>query len=79
MATRKVFLTDKRGYVVEIGRDLLGDVILERRWYGLHNRRGGRLQQVFQDDAAAFKEAARVERTRMKRGYKLASISPPLN
>ena len=40
------FATDKRGYSVELERDLFGDVVLRRRWYSLRSRRHGGKQQV---------------------------------
>ena len=30
---RLEFVTDQRGYCVEMERDLFGDVVLRRRWY----------------------------------------------
>lgn len=44
---RVEFTTGSRGYVLTLERDLFGAFILYRRWYGLHNRRGGIKRQIF--------------------------------
>ena len=64
---RVEFTTRSRGYVLTLERDLFGAFILYRRWYGLHNRRGGIKRQIVQ----------RVERTRVRRGYVPVSDQSP--
>ena len=64
------FATDKRGYSVELERDLFGDVVLRRRWYSLRSSRHGGKQQVFPDEMSALKVVEEVERTRLRRGYR---------
>lgn len=64
------YKSETRGYVVYVGRDLLGDIVLFRRWYGLNNRRGGAKRQVFSDEDEAMKEVSRIERLRLRRGYR---------
>ena len=64
------FVTDKRGYSLELERDLFGDVVLRRRWYSLRSRRHGGKQQVFPDEMSAIKVLEEVERTRLRRGYR---------
>ena len=64
------FVTDKRGYSLELERDLVGDVVLRRRWYSLRSRRHGGQQQVFPDEMSAIKVLEEVERTRLRRGYR---------
>jgi len=66
---RVEFTTRSRGYVLTLERDLFGAFILYRRWYGLHNRRGGIKRQIFLDQDSAVREFQRVERTRTRRGY----------
>jgi predicted DNA-binding WGR domain protein len=63
------FRSDKRGYVLDLERDLLGAFVLYRRWYGLNNRRGGMKQQVFLDEESAVQEFKRIETMRGRRGY----------
>ena len=74
---RVEFTTRSRGYVLSLERDLFGAFILYRRWYGLHNRRGGIKRQIFLDQDSALREFQRVERTRVRRGYVPASDQSP--
>lgn len=67
---RLEYRTDKRGYVMWIERDLLGDIVLYRRWFGLHNRRGGMKQQMFLNENDALREIRRIDGLRRRRGYK---------
>ncbi len=66
---RVEFTTRSRGYVLTLERDLFGAFILYRRWYGLHNRRGGIKRQVFLDQDSATREFHRIQKARMRRGY----------
>jgi predicted DNA-binding WGR domain protein len=66
---RLEFRTEKRGYTLWLERDMLGDWVLFRRWFGLHTRRGGIKRQVFLDENVALKEVKRIERLRFRRGY----------
>ena len=68
---RLEFVTDQRGYCVEMERDLFCDVVLRRRWYSLRTRRHGGKQQVFSEEVAAIKVIEAVERTRIRKGYRL--------
>jgi predicted DNA-binding WGR domain protein len=63
------YRTDRRGYTLWLERDLIGDWVLFRRWYGLFNRRGGMRRQVFLQEEAALKEIKRIERLRIRHGY----------
>lgn len=65
------FRSSRRGYVLELNQDLLGDYVLRRHWFGLTNRRGGMKQQVFVEEEDAMREVARIERSRMRHGYQL--------
>jgi hypothetical protein len=62
------FRSSGRGYVLELSRDLLGDYVLRRHWFGLTNRRGGMKQQVFVEEEDAMREVAKIERSRMRHG-----------
>jgi predicted DNA-binding WGR domain protein len=73
---RVEFTTRSRGYVLTLERDLFGAFILYRRWFGLHNRRGGIKQQIFLDQDSALREFHRVEKTRARRGYIPVSGQP---
>lgn len=66
---RVEFRTESRGYLLILERDLLGDFVLFRQWYGLQNRRGGIKRQVFQDEESARREFLRVQKLRARRGY----------
>lgn len=68
------FMTDQRGYCVEMECDLLGDVVLRRRWYSLQTKRHGGKQQVFGEEAAAVKVIEAVERARLRKGYRRISM-----
>lgn len=67
------FRSERRGYMLTMERDLFGAFILLRRWYGLHNRRGGVKQQVFEDQEEAMLEWGRVQRLRERRGYRVVT------
>lgn len=60
---------ERRGYTLILERDLFGAFVLHRRWFGLHNRRGGMKRQVFEREQDALKEVRRIERTRERHGY----------
>ncbi len=66
---RLEYRTDRRGYLMWLERDLLGDFVLYRRWFGLHNRRWGCKRQVFLSEEEALKEAHRIMRVRERHGY----------
>ncbi len=63
------FRSTRRGYTMELSEDMFGAFILQRYWFGLSNRRGGRKQQVFMTEMDAMREIRRVTRTRRKNGY----------
>ncbi len=63
------YRTERRGYTLWLDRDLFGALVLERRWYGLHNQRGGSKRQVFEREEDALKEVRRIARVRERRGY----------
>lgn len=64
------FRSQTRGYVLALERDLFGAFVLFRRWYGLGNRRGGVKREVFLQEDAALRELKRIERLRIKHGYR---------
>lgn len=67
------FRTDRRGYTMWLERDLFGAFVLHRRWFGLHNRRGGVKRQVFEDEQRALAEIKRLARVRERHGYCLVT------
>jgi predicted DNA-binding WGR domain protein len=69
------FRTAVRGYELVLSQDLFGAFILYRRWFGMHNHRGGLKQQVFEDEKDASREVESIWRTREKHGYKLIARS----
>jgi predicted DNA-binding WGR domain protein len=66
---RLEFRTNQRGYTLWLERDLFGAFVLNRRWYGLHNRRGGWKRQVFEHEEDAIREVRRIVRVRERHGY----------
>ncbi|MDA8094638.1 MAG: hypothetical protein M0T84_12175 [Betaproteobacteria bacterium] len=54
---------------MSLERDLLGDLVLSRIWWGLGNHRGGMKSQVFLNEDDALLEFARIERRRVRHGY----------
>jgi hypothetical protein len=71
---RLEFQTERRGYLLLLERDLIGDFVLYRRWYGLNNRRWGQKRQVFLSEAEAWREVKRIQKTRQRHGYCLAAV-----
>jgi predicted DNA-binding WGR domain protein len=68
---RVEFRSEKRGYLLALERDMFNVFVLSRRWYGLGNRRGGVKRQIFLDEDAALREVRRIERLRLRRGYRV--------
>lgn len=68
-SVRIEYQTSQRGYVLTLERDLLGDFVLCRRWFGLTNRRGGVKHQILASEDEAIREIDRVRRLRARRGY----------
>lgn len=64
------FRNNSRGYTLALERDLFGAFVLIRRWYGLGNRRGGAKREVFLHEDAALRELKRIERLRVRHGYR---------
>lgn len=71
---RLEFQTERRGYLLLLERDLIGDFVLYRRWYGLHNRRWGCKRQVFLSKEEAMQEIRRIQKTRERHGYCLTAV-----
>lgn len=67
--------SERRGYTLILERDLFGAFVLHRRWFGLHNRRGGVKRQVFDDEQRALAEVERLARVRERHGYRLLSVA----
>lgn len=66
---RSEFRTNTRGYVLALDQDLFGAYILHRHWWGLMNKRGGSMRQLYLSHDQAIDEFHRVERTRLRHGY----------
>lgn len=65
------FRSEDRGYALLLGRDLLGDLILVRRWWGLYTKLGGQKTAVIGSEAEAMVRVDAEIRLRQRRGYSL--------
>lgn len=65
------FRSTDRGYALWLGQDLLGDLVLIRRWWGLGSRKGGKKVEVVADEAAGMERIQAEMRRRKRRGYVL--------
>ena len=65
------FRSPDRGYALWLGRDLLGDLVLIRRWWGLGSKNGGQKVEVVADEADGMKRVQAEMRLRKRRGYAL--------
>lgn len=63
------FRSPSRGYALWLGRDLLGDLVLIRRWWGLTNRLGGQKTEVLADEEEAMLRVSNELSLRAKHGY----------
>ena len=61
--------TEKRGYHLTLEQDLLGDYVLTRYWYGLHNNLHGGKVQIFNDADLANKQYQLIARAKSHKGY----------
>ncbi len=62
-----------RGYSISWQSDLLGQIVVRRRWYGLNSRRGGGKEHVASSLAHAAELIASLHERRSKRGYGVVS------
>lgn len=67
------FKSADRGYAMWLGYDLLGDLVLIRRWWGLRTGLGGQKTNVILSEADAKKRIEAESRLRVRRGYSLLS------
>ena len=67
------FKSKERGYALWYGKDLTGDQVLIRRWWGLFNGCGGQSVTLVHDEATVHKEVEIEKVRRFKRGYKLVN------
>lgn len=67
----KEFRNTTRGYLLRLETDLLGDIIVERRWFGLNNQRHGGKRQVFtpNEEKKALKIVSKTCKSRLFHGY----------
>ena len=67
------FRSPERGYAMWLGHDLLGDLVLVRRWWGLSNGHGGQKVDVMLSEDEAIKRVLREIKLRKCHGYALCS------
>ena len=67
------FATGRRGYILKLEHDLLGDLVLSRYWYGLRNNRHGSCMQVFLNEDDAHRQFEKIVKTRLKNGYEICN------
>lgn len=63
--------SDKRYYTARIHTDLLGDLVVERAWGGLYNRKGKLIQEVVPSLEAAEAAIADIAARRSAHHYSL--------
>lgn len=63
----------ERGYQLLLEHDLLGDLVVTRRWWGLYNGRGGGRSDPVQDEKTGRSLVEREDIRRRKHGYALRS------
>lgn len=63
----------ERGYQLLLQHDLLGDLVVTRRWWGLYNGRGGGRSDPVQDEKTGRSLVEREDIRRRKHGYALRS------
>jgi hypothetical protein len=60
-----------RYYMVQIERDLLGDLVISRYWGGRFNRRGGVVHEVMTSPGLAERRILEISARRARHGYVL--------
>lgn len=65
------FRSPDRGYALWLGRDLLGDLVLIRCWWGLGSKNGGQKVEIVADEVDGMKRVHAEMRLRKRRGYPL--------
>jgi hypothetical protein len=65
------FKSKERGYALWYGKDLTGDQVLIRRWWGLSNGCGGQSTMLVNDENSLQNELRAESARRIKHGYKL--------
>lgn len=65
------FDSPKRSYKLWLGRDLLGDLQLIRRWQGKGSRRGGQKIDILQSEEAGRAKIRAIVRLRLRHGYQI--------
>ena len=68
---RWCFETTQRYYEIALEKDLFGDWILTRNWGGKGSFRFGQKIQWVESFEQGRKEAEKIKKTRIKRGYRL--------
>ncbi|MBP8232116.1 MAG: WGR domain-containing protein [Rhizorhabdus sp.] len=67
----RYWISSTRYYTATVSVDLLGDLVLVRRWGGRHNNRGGEATRLLADAEAGRAELDALDRLRTRRGYRL--------
>lgn len=67
------FRSPERGYAMWLGNDLLGDLVLVRRWWGLSNGLGGQKTDVMPNEVEAMERVRSEIKLRKCHGYALCS------
>ena len=67
--------TKTRYYVATVSIDLLGDLVMVKRWGGLSNGRGGEATIMLADRIAAELALTALDRRRSNHGYLLKAAS----
>lgn len=73
---RMRYMSAQRAYQMGVDVDLLGGFVLQRRWSGLRNRRGGGKQQHFVRRSELLHEMRRIHRLRLRHGYEVIEGEP---
>lgn len=63
------FESPNRRYMLWLGRDLLGDLQLIRKWQGKKTKRGGQKIDFVLDESAGLKKVRQIAGTRLRHGY----------
>ncbi|MBN9529783.1 MAG: WGR domain-containing protein [Alphaproteobacteria bacterium] len=72
----RFWLSANRYYSATVTTDLLGDLVLVRRWGGRFNARGGEAIALLADRAAGEQALRDLDRRRTRRGYRAIAETP---
>lgn len=69
--------TDTRYYHARLGRDLFGQIVVDRCWGGKRNRLGGMATDPFDNEDEARRALQALTKTRERHGYRIVSPATP--